>query len=157
MTKGACGVEGETQRGVKYDLEASHLGSLVMEGTRALHVVLRPVGTCWTCQFSGPLQGYLIRHSLEATRLFVLTSPQGDSTAHRSLRTTEMDNAWGRAGLGENNTVRPYIAGFEKTVRHPGHARLAAVMRLVIKRNITFLDRNLLDLSVYILEIGSFF
>ena len=157
MTKGACGVEGETQRGVKYDLEASHLGSLVMEGTRALHVVLRPVGTCWTCQFSGPLQGYLIRHSLEATRLFVLTSPQGDSTAHRSLRTTEMDNAWGRAGLGENNTVRPYIAGFEKTVRHPGHARLAAVMRLVIKRNITFLGRNLLDLSVYILEIGSFF
>lgn len=157
MTREHAGVEGETQRGVKYDLEASHLGSLVMEGTRALHVVLRPGGTCWTCQFSGPLQGYLIRHSLEATLLFVLTSPQGDSTAYRSLRTTEMDNAWGRAGLGENNNVRPYIAGFEKTVKHPGHARLAAVMRLVIKRNITFLDRNLLDISVYILEIGSFF
>ena len=43
-------------------------------------------------------------------------------------------------------------------MRHPDHARNAAVVtRLVIKRNITFLDRNLLDLSVYILEIGSFF
>ena len=151
------GVGGETQRGVKHDLEASHLGSLVMEGTRVLHVVLRPVGICWTCQFSGPLQGCLIRHSLEATWLFVLTSPQGDSTAYRSLRTTEMGNAWGRAGLGENNNVRPYTVGFEKTVRHPDHARHTAITRLVIKRNITFLDRNLLDLSVYILEIGSFF
>ena len=69
-----------------------------------------------------------------------------------------MGNAQGRAGLGENNSVRPYIKGFEKTVRHPDHAWNAAVVtRLVIKRNITFLDRNLLDLSVYILEIGSFF
>ena len=66
-------------------------------------------------------------------------------------------HAWGRAGLGENNNVRPYTVGFEKTVRHPDHARHTAITRLVIKRNITFLDRNLLDLSVYILEIGSFF
>lgn len=113
-------------------------------------------GTCWTCQFSGPSRSYLIRHSLEATLLFVLTVLKV-ILLHTSLRTTEMDNAWGRAGLGENNNVRPYIRALKTSAEASRPRRLAAVMRLVIKRNITFLDRNLLDISVYILEIGSFF
>ena len=73
-------------------------------------MVLGPVatgslGTCWKCQCSGPLQGYLIRHFGEGTQRFVLTSPQGDSDASESLRTTEIGNAGERAGLGENNKL----------------------------------------------------
>lgn len=81
------------------------------------------LSTCWQHPCSGPLQGCLSRWSREGTQQLVLPSPQSDSEATESLRTTKTGNAGVIACFG----------GFERAVKHSDPAWRAGITRLGIK------------------------